>query len=342
MIVTRDISALMNAQIHLNLCVGTVGAYAQNRPDLDALLEELMSFKKCASFLITEFGHGLDAKNIETQATLLPDGSFDLHSPNQNAAKTMPPTTPLAGMERIAIVLAKLIINGEDRGPKLFVAPLCGPTKMHPGVTSWMLPVRPGTKPLDHAITSFNHVRLPSDALLGSAAKSMDPQLDLHNQLWRISVGAIAMSLINISCLQVGCYIAAQYSKRRYVEKSAHAGLVPIISFSTQYRPILQGLVAGEVLQLFSYWSTDMFQNIENSLYVRRGVAVTFKATAIHFFEILSEVAERCGWRGFYGHNQIAELHLSFSGNAVGEGDVHVLCLRTLKFHQFAAIPEVY
>jgi hypothetical protein len=37
--------------------------------------------------MLTEIGHGLDAKNMETTATLLPDGGFDLHSPNPRAAK---------------------------------------------------------------------------------------------------------------------------------------------------------------------------------------------------------------------------------------------------------------
>jgi acyl-CoA oxidase len=40
-----------------------------------------------AQFLLTEVGHGLDARNLETTVTLLPNGDFDLHTPNQNAAK---------------------------------------------------------------------------------------------------------------------------------------------------------------------------------------------------------------------------------------------------------------
>jgi acyl-CoA oxidase len=38
-------------------------------------------------FLLTEVGHGLDARNLETTVTLLPNGDLDLHTPNQNAAK---------------------------------------------------------------------------------------------------------------------------------------------------------------------------------------------------------------------------------------------------------------
>ncbi|UKZ78687.1 hypothetical protein TrVFT333_006433 [Trichoderma virens FT-333] len=70
--------------------------------DHAAALHDLMEFKVCGEFMLTEIGHGLDARNIETTATLQPDGSFDLHSPNQAAWKAMPPTTPLCGMPRLA------------------------------------------------------------------------------------------------------------------------------------------------------------------------------------------------------------------------------------------------
>ena len=37
--------------------------------------------------MLTEIGHGLDAQNLETTATLMPNGDFDLHSPSAAAAK---------------------------------------------------------------------------------------------------------------------------------------------------------------------------------------------------------------------------------------------------------------
>lgn len=39
------------------------------------------------NFFLTELHHGLDAANLETTATLKPDGSFDLHTPHKGAAK---------------------------------------------------------------------------------------------------------------------------------------------------------------------------------------------------------------------------------------------------------------
>jgi len=36
---------------------------------------------------MTELHHGLDLINLETTATLKPDGTFDLHTPHKGAAK---------------------------------------------------------------------------------------------------------------------------------------------------------------------------------------------------------------------------------------------------------------
>lgn len=40
-----------------------------------------------AQFMLTEVNHGLDARNIQTTATILPDGDIDLHTPSPNDAK---------------------------------------------------------------------------------------------------------------------------------------------------------------------------------------------------------------------------------------------------------------
>ena len=39
------------------------------------------------NYFLTELHHGLDVMNLETTATLKPDGSFDLHTPHKGAAK---------------------------------------------------------------------------------------------------------------------------------------------------------------------------------------------------------------------------------------------------------------
>lgn len=105
--------------------------------------------------MLTELGHGLDARNLETTATLLPDGGFELHTLSPAAAKyetkepilctfilmfrnsrCMPPNTVRSGLPVIAVVIARLIVDGEDRGVRPFLVPMSDGSKMCTGVTS--------------------------------------------------------------------------------------------------------------------------------------------------------------------------------------------------------------
>ena len=173
-IFTRDISAFVLVEIHFNLCISTISSFTKSRPDLSSLLTNLLNFKVYSAFMLIEIGHGLDARNLETTATLLPSGEFDLHTPTQEAAKAMPPATPLLRRPRIGIIFARLIMKHEDHGIKPFVVWLNDSINMREGITSYVLSTRPGTKPLDYSITSFDHVRLPLDALLSTLSKSKD------------------------------------------------------------------------------------------------------------------------------------------------------------------------
>lgn len=125
--------------------MGTIAAHAMMRPDLQESLQELEQFNVCGEFILTELGHVLDARNIETTATMQPDGSFILHTPSPKAAKAMPPTTPYAGIARVGVVFAQLVIGKEKRGIKPFLVRLNEIGHMCTGVSFKMLPQRAGS-----------------------------------------------------------------------------------------------------------------------------------------------------------------------------------------------------
>jgi acyl-CoA oxidase len=279
--------------------------------------------------MLTEVGHGLDARNLETIATLLPDGGFDLHTPGPAAAKAMPPTTPLAGIPRVAIVFARLIVGHDDHGIKPFVVWLSDSVNMRKGITSRALPTRPGTKPLDHSITNFEHVRLSSEALLGPLSKPKDQRADFFWQIRRVTVGTLSLSVIGVSFIKVATKIAATYSQRR-LTTGTEGARISILSFSTQRRPILQGLVNSIVLEAFARWTITQFMGSCHTQSVRHALATVFKATVTQTSPVLHELSERCGWQGLFAYNQISELALTFQGNSIAEGDTLVLCIRKL------------
>ncbi|KAJ6550950.1 hypothetical protein DFH09DRAFT_823201, partial [Mycena vulgaris] len=82
-----DTAAGTLVTIQINLVVGTLIKYLRDDPSLSALMDDILAFNVLAHYCLTEVGHGLDAINIETMATALSDGSFELHTPHLGAAK---------------------------------------------------------------------------------------------------------------------------------------------------------------------------------------------------------------------------------------------------------------
>ncbi|KAF4417655.1 Acyl-coenzyme A oxidase 2, peroxisomal [Fusarium austroafricanum] len=295
------------------------------RPDLQDLIDKLLNFDICAGFMLAEVDHGLDAHNLETTATLLPDGSYDLHTPHAGASKAMPPTTPYCGMPRIAIVFARLLIDGKCHGVKPFLVCLSDACGMRPGVTSRILPIRIGTKPLDHCLTTFDHVDLPYSALLGSSSEPESDRLGFLRQIWQASAGTLSLSLMGISAIKVGTRVAAVYSERRMITAPDGSAPREIMSFSTQQRPIVEGWVQGEVLHAFARWTIGMCPDLADA--TQHALATIFKATVMRASQISRPLAERCEWQGLFACNQISELDLTFQGISIVEGDTLTLCI---------------
>ncbi|KAG7402957.1 Acyl-coenzyme A oxidase 5 [Fusarium oxysporum f. sp. rapae] len=324
-IAARDMTAFIIVAIQVNLCIGTLCSFVKWRPDLQDLVDKLLNFDICCGFMLTEADHGLDARNLETTATLLPDGSYDLHTPHVGASKAMPLTTPYCGMPRIAIVFARLLVDRKSHGVKPFLVCLSDACGMRPGVTSRILPTRPGTKPLDHSLTAFNHVDLPFSALLGSSSEPENDRLDFLRQIWRVSAGTLSLSIMGISAIKVGTRVAAVYIERRTI--TAPDGPVPgeIMSLSTQQRPIVEGWVQGKVLHAFARWTIGMRPNLSDA--TQHALATIFKATVMKASQILRPLTERCGWQGLCAYNQISELDSTFQGISIAEGDTLLLCI---------------
>ena len=71
---------------HVGLAIGTLAKFADYRRDVADLVKGMLKFDTVGLFLLSERGHGLDAFNIETTATLTPEG-FVLNTPREEASK---------------------------------------------------------------------------------------------------------------------------------------------------------------------------------------------------------------------------------------------------------------
>ncbi|KAK6065014.1 hypothetical protein SCUP234_12784 [Seiridium cupressi] len=184
------------------------------------------------------------------------------------------------------------MLSSYDRGSGTFIAILS------PGVTSRALPKRSGAKALDHAITTFDHVRLGPVSLLSSPNLAVDHRADFMHQIHGVAVGTLSLSIVNIPMPQQAAFIAGTYSARRHVSANSGSGTIPIIHFSTQYRPIL-----------------DAFES-RLSLETRHAVAACFKAT------VSTDIQATLG--------ELADRSMTLKGNSIAEGDYTVLCIRSV------------
>lgn len=244
----------------------------------------------------------------------------------------MPPTTPV-GIPCIAIIFARAIINGEDRGVRPFVVPIHDGRDMNPGVVSKcvaptifiilgtishycflrLLPPRGGSRPLNHSLTYFHHVQLPYSAMLGSPDKPADARLSFFTNISRVAVGTIAIGSLPLPALRVSSYIGARYSLRRMVLDNENTQR-PIISFRTQKIPVLTSLAQAYVMEAMHGYATSLFSDASLDMRIRHAIAAIFKVTNTrHALEGSLTLGDRCGAQGLFEANQLAALFVRLS-----------------------------
>ncbi|EJD04373.1 uncharacterized protein FOMMEDRAFT_19615 [Fomitiporia mediterranea MF3/22] len=326
-ILFRDTSAMTNVTIQYNVVIGTLLDKGKGRTDLTELIQGLMAYKILGQFLLTEIGHGLDVVNMETNATLLPDGSFDLHSAGPNAAKWMPSTVPV-GYPCVAIVFARLLVKGEDWGVRPFIVQLNDGKQMCKGVQTRLAPPRDDSDPLNHSLTTFTHVRLLSTALLGPLSKPASLREQFLSSIWRVTVGSLVISSDAIPSLRIAAYTVGRYSLRRKVQGSLSAP-APIMQFRTQQAPIVLALAEAYVLDALRQWAIPIFLDDSLDIDVRRAISAVSKVLLLTHHQSLIEVLiARCGAQGVFRYNGLTSAAGLIRGFAIGEGDLLALSIR--------------
>ncbi|KAJ7437603.1 acyl-CoA oxidase [Mycena latifolia] len=323
-----DIGMFTILMAHIGLAIGTLSRHLDARPDLQGLVEELLRFDKVGLYLLTERGHGLDSFNIETTATRLPDGTYVLNTPREEAAKFMPASTPSFGIPKVALVMARLINKGEDFGCRNFVVPICNEKEMYRGVKSIRLPPRSGTGPLDFSITSFHNVRLPATALVSSTPHQItapaNPLAAWWGENWRIQHGTGIIASPMLHAIKASAYIVGSYSMERCITDRQNKR-VPIFTFRTQQWPVASATAVGYVLD---NWYADVIEASRDPTLVqhlRHAKAVIVKTTIIrHFQRAVPELAER--WT--FEHNFMARVENDGKGTVIAEGELLTLCIR--------------
>lgn len=163
---------------------------------------------------------------------------------------------------------------------------------------------------MKHCLTYFNRVHLPKSALLGTLEKPDSPREAFFRNIYRVITGTLSVGVLGVTAMRISSYVAASYSLRRHVIDSSTKSPRPIISFSTQYTPILSAICQTLVLRIFANSCHTMFVQAKDAN-TKHFIAAVMKST-IHkiALPILIELGDRCGAQGLAEVNQISALHV--------------------------------
>ncbi|KZV73040.1 acyl-CoA dehydrogenase NM domain-like protein [Peniophora sp. CONT] len=324
-----DGAAATMITLQYNCAAGALAMHANEHPSIRATLDKVLNYDISGVFCLTEVAHGLDAINMETTAVLDKDGTFILNTPHEGAAKFMPSTSPV-GLPCSAVVFARTIVDGEDRGVKPFLVDLHNGRDTNRGIVIKLLPQKGGSRALNHSLTYFRHVRLQPHALMGPIDMPDNKRMAFLFNIFRVAVGTLAVSAVAVPTFQICAHIAARYSQRRKVFDSAAPGKQkPIIEFRTQKTPIVTVLAHAYVMCALMDYSSNLFSNADEDPRVRHAIATIGKVTLVsHAQEACFTLSDRLGSQGLFEVNQLNAMFNDLRGVAIGEGDTLVLSIR--------------
>ncbi len=332
-----DVATITVAGIHYNLFLGSV---VDDRVTPPRDLADFGTMARIGTFLCTERAHGNDAAALETVARYDREhDEFVLHTPHPGAQKYMPNTSS-AGGPKTAVVAARLVVDDKDLGAFLFLTPLSDEYGTLPGVTVSLLPERTGS-PVDHCATSFDHVRLPRTALLqgahgellpdGTLASAVgSPRKRFLHAISRVTVGKLCMSAAGLGVARAALAISVRYAYTRHISGPVAGQRVPLAAHRSHHSRLLDHTATAYAMTFLHRAATERWvtHRPEEREDAERTVAVTKAWITWQARDIATEARERCGARGLFPVNGLADMAANIDGGITAEGDNLAICCK--------------
>ncbi|WP_439679983.1 acyl-CoA dehydrogenase family protein [Embleya sp. MST-111070] len=292
--------------------------------------------------LMTEAGRGNSSAGIRTEAVWDPVGeTFDLYTPDAGASK-YPPNVGLCGVPRVAVVGARIVVDGIGRGTGLFLVPLRDEAGPCPGVVITPRPPT-GLLPLDYAAVRFDHVRVPADRWLRDGATITAPN-GHHDPLdpaarsrrsqgqSRFAWGAIATGMAAVTRAATAIALAHAHRRRTVGPFDPET---PALAHRNQQRALFGAHAAALTATVLARRATDLCWRLPVHRGADRGLPPATMRTASLLKVTTDRLAEQavsrcrraCGAFGFFAENRLIDYQgLAMAFNAAG-GDNQLILL---------------
>ncbi|MEW2188304.1 acyl-CoA dehydrogenase [Streptomyces cellulosae] len=325
-----DPSLCLAALVHHLLCLGSIVQLGDGSDEVMSRVKALRSGRAKGVYLITEAGGANTHLATRTRAELDPEtGEFVLHTPDVRAAKFGSAGT--LDVPQTAVVLARLVTEGTDRGVFAFVADLTDDEGLLRGVEV-SAPIGLGALPLDYVQVRFHQVRLPHAHWLadgasiapdgafhdpaGSAERRLQRTLRVGQGLWA-TMPAVAAATSRQSAVQ-----AVTYAQGRSTQGRLAPG-VPLLTYRTQQRAVLGALADAFALTCAAHGARVLWEESRTAPGDQSGAEMGFSPwTAVHqplaaykavsvrlAARVSAECQRRCGFSGHLDANRLAAYH---------------------------------
>ncbi len=331
--------------IHYNLCMGTIHSLNNETEYVERLYQELANGNAVGVYLATELAYGNNVVSMETEAEYLPHRNvFVLNSPRPAAYKFMPNTLPTK-LPKIAVVMARLKVAGEEFGVVPFLLPLHKDGRARHGITISPLGHKPGFA-LDNAMTSFRDVELPFEALLSGEiltlrhdgrieVKDPNPRRRFLMAMNRVQAGKLCMAAASLGMGKASLHIALRYGRQR--QTFSLLGPVSLTDNSSFTTPLIEGSAAMAVMSL---WVDALMRQVrsesDNAMMredLKDDIAVAKAMISWRAREIIVQCREQCGAQGLFGINKFAGYYGTINGCITAEGDNLVVMFKAARDH---------
>lgn len=286
-------------------------------------------------FAMTELGHGSNVRELETTAWYdKASQEFVINTPSFAAQKFWAGNALTSTM---AVVFARLFVDGEKQGVHAFVVPFRAANgAVLPGIEIVDCGLKQGLNGVDNGKIRFRDVRIPRENLLnrigdvestGEYTTTIPIEKRFTFHIAELVVARMVTAGIANSLTTMGLNIALHYASNR-----AQFGTRPqdeelLINYLSHQRRLFPHLATLYALTFFtSHCKRQYDHRTEATLKEFHVLIAGLKvACTTGAREALQSARESCGGQGYLASNLISQLRVDADALLTHDGDNHVL-----------------